>query len=343
MWKRVMLLAIFAIPATAFSQSDAAEDAQRLLRDFRGGRYDALESRFVPMLRAMIDNTGGLAGMRQQIADSCGDTIAEHATFVDEGDHLLLGRATTLTRSSSCGPGDNDLREIITVAGDGRIGQFRAELVPSYSDCHFFSDPEGAVCDIADYQPKTELHLPFKGEWYVDRGGRNLIQNSHAHDDAQRYAIDVLIRKDGASNSGHSQNLADYLCFGAPVLAPAAGAVIAAVRDLPDQAIGDADHQNPAGNHIIIDFGNGEYGVLAHLMETSVTVRPGDLVEAGQQIGACGNSGISDQPHLHFHIQDSPILNEGRGRLAVFHNYTADGQPIPEGEPVRGQMIAPAR
>jgi len=54
----------------------------------------------------------------------------------------------------------------------------------------------------------------------------------------------------------------------------------------------------------VIRHEDGEYSLLAHLKRDSVTVEPGDEVERGQVVAACGNSGISTEPHLHFQIQD---------------------------------------
>jgi len=42
------------------------------------------------------------------------------------------------------------------------------------------------------------------------------------------------------------------------------------------------------GNHVVLDFGNGSYAALAHLRRGSVLVRPGDHVNAGEQLAECG-------------------------------------------------------
>lgn len=52
------------------------------------------------------------------------------------------------------------------------------------------------------------------------------------------------------------------------------------------------------GNEIHVDGGSGIQSWFAHL--SSMAVKVGDMVRAGQQIGLSGNTGISSGPHLHF-------------------------------------------
>ncbi|MBS6884333.1 MAG: M23 family metallopeptidase, partial [Clostridiaceae bacterium] len=51
------------------------------------------------------------------------------------------------------------------------------------------------------------------------------------------------------------------------------------------------------GNYVIIDHGNGYRTLYGHLQKA--TVRQGQKVDAGQQIGVIGNTGNSQAPHLH--------------------------------------------
>ncbi len=74
---------------------------------------------------------------------------------------------------------------------------------------------------------------------------------------------------------------------GAPVRAPAAGRV-ALVGD-------DFFYQ---GNAVYLDHGLGLLTAYFHL--SSVSVRQGDRVEAGQLLGAVGSTGRSTAPHLHW-------------------------------------------
>jgi murein DD-endopeptidase MepM/ murein hydrolase activator NlpD len=92
---------------------------------------------------------------------------------------------------------------------------------------------------------------------------------------------------------------------------------------------------------VILDHGNGEFSLLAHLRRGSVAVRPGATVAAGQKLGECGNSGNTSEPHLHYHLQNTAVFGRAEGLPAQFMVYTADGRPVTRGEPVRGQTIHP--
>ncbi|MCK1796783.1 M23 family metallopeptidase [Streptomyces sp. XM4193] len=59
--------------------------------------------------------------------------------------------------------------------------------------------------------------------------------------------------------------------------------------------------------------GGEVYAVLAHLRRGSLTVAVGDRVAEGQQLGQCGNSGNSSDPHLHFHLMDGEEPTTARG------------------------------
>ena len=57
--------------------------------------------------------------------------------------------------------------------------------------------------------------------------------------------------------------------------------------------------------------GNGEFSVLAHMKQGSVTVKAGDRVKRGQKIGELGASGDSMFPHLHYQLQRDAKTGEG--------------------------------
>jgi len=192
-----------------------------------------------------------------------------------------------------------------------------------------------------DYQTKTELHLPFEGEWFVYWGGRERSQNYHVDYSNQRFAYDILVMRDGKSFTGDPKSLQSYYCFGREILAPAAGTVVVALDGLPDQVPGEMDPQHPPGNHVIIDHGNEEYSLLAHLQQGTVEVAVGDEVETGTLLGRCGNSGNTSEPHVHYHLQNADTFGKGHGLPAPFTAFMADGEFVESGEPLKGQFITP--
>jgi murein DD-endopeptidase MepM/ murein hydrolase activator NlpD len=56
----------------------------------------------------------------------------------------------------------------------------------------------------------------------------------------------------------------------------------------------------------VIDHGNGEFSMIAHLQKGSVRVKPGDTVRQGQVVGLMGNSGDTSGPHVHYQLQSGP-------------------------------------
>jgi len=77
---------------------------------------------------------------------------------------------------------------------------------------------------------------------------------------------------------------------GSPVVAPAAGRIALVGR----VSEGFRVHGNVVG----IDHGQGVTSIMMHL--SRIDVKEGDLVKAGQRIGAVGSTGASTGPHLHW-------------------------------------------
>jgi murein DD-endopeptidase MepM/ murein hydrolase activator NlpD len=55
------------------------------------------------------------------------------------------------------------------------------------------------------------------------------------------------------------------------------------------------------GQYVVIKHANGTQTLYAHLSSNAVGV--GDVVAAGETIGALGNTGKSTGPHLHFEVR----------------------------------------
>lgn len=323
------LLAALAVTASARPSADEAlERGRQLTQAFYAGELAPIAQDFsAEMIRAVGDESA-LRNVREQLLAQLGEELQ----VLDERVDLVQG-----------------LRVYSRVARFERYGgpvlvQWSFGEGTEIAGLLFrvLGTTETAPSSYLDHQTRAALRLPFEGEWTVFWGGRTVEENYHAAYVDQRFAMDVVIVRDGSTHIGDGGKNSDYHCFGQPVLAPGDGVVVAALDGVPDNAPGVFDDEGPLGNYVVIDHGTGEYSFLAHLRQGSVTVQPGQRVSAGDAIGECGNSGRSSEPHLHFHLQDSPEFGVGEGMPAQFLDYWADGELVERGEPVQGQVVAPA-
>ncbi|WP_099156947.1 M23 family metallopeptidase [Virgibacillus ndiopensis] len=159
---------------------------------------------------------------------------------------------------------------------------------------------------------KNKYSMPIKDEWFVFWGGTNQLINYHYVTASQRYAYDLVMMKNGSTHHGNPKKNKHYYAFGKEVVAPANGKVIAVVNSIDDNVPGEMNPEKPLGNHVIIENENGEYSLLAHFKEGSISVNPGEHVARGEVLGQCGNSGNSSEPHIHFQVMDSPNVFAGK-------------------------------
>jgi hypothetical protein len=184
---------------------------------------------------------------------------------------------------------------------------------------------------IQYYQQKTSLIFPFRGRGVV---GQDWVTNGgHGSGYGSGFAIDVDgLDQNYASQKNDADENASDAGWGREILAPAAGTVTYARNDVPNNPHpGDRPDINTymaqhdpvmayMGNCVIIDHGNSEYSVMAHMQQGSVTVTVGERVAAGQVIGRLGNSGDSSGPHLHYQLQSGPQLFHDQSLPFRFQN-----------------------
>ncbi len=158
-----------------------------------------------------------------------------------------------------------------------------------------------------------DVKSPFERPSYVFNGGAGPLVNEHARCAGWTGATDLYpLTSDGRLREG--DGLPAFPCFGAPVLAPVSGRIASIVDDRPDMPVGEVDRESPSGNTLSIQTSDGRYLLLAHLMQSSILVKEGDRVTAGQKIARCGNSGAASMPHLLLQAQASPVpCTEGDG------------------------------
>lgn len=185
----------------------------------------------------------------------------------------------------------------------------------------------GGLVTLED-SPLLVLAPPLKGEnWLALNGPSNLSEHRRALLPyaqnpyfPQRYAIDWLkIGRDGKLFNAEPALNQNWHCYGSEVLAVADGTVCAVVDGLPEnvplskRTALPVRLDNAAGNYVVLDLGERQYAVYAHLQPGSMKVSKGDAVKKGQTLALVGNSGNSQMPHLHFHIGStkSPVTANG--------------------------------
>jgi hypothetical protein len=186
---------------------------------------------------------------------------------------------------------------------------------------------------VGVYTQATSLIFPFKGPGIVTQGG---AANGGHRNRSGQFAVDAMaLAPNYAVQTGEAFAVnTDLSGFGRELVAPAAGMVVRARGDRPDQPVpgesNEAFHvpehrgSGDPGNHIVIDHGNGEFSMIAHLQAGSLKPAVGQTVAQGQPIGLLGNSGDSFAPHVHYQLQDGPDWLNANGLPCRFSNVDAD-------------------
>jgi murein DD-endopeptidase MepM/ murein hydrolase activator NlpD len=205
-----------------------------------------------------------------------------------------------------------------------------------------FSPPKQAI--PVPEKHETTLRLPFDGQWFVFWGGDTKELNHHHDSLPQRFAFDfVMVDKTGTTHQGEGKRNEDYYAFGQPVLAPADGVVTEVISGVRDNTPGSMNPFSAVGNAVMIQHREHEVSVLAHFQQGSIRVKPGERVKRGQVLGLCGNSGNSSEPHVHFHLQNTPIIQDATGIRCTFDKLTVTKDGKSEAKtgysPIKGDLV----
>ncbi len=237
------------------------------------------------------------------------------------GGEKLLPAGTKLPQSTTLAPGEAIIISTQLFGYRGLRDELRVRAIG-----------DGTVREISrpisSKSSETAFALPLNGVW-MDGSGSSL-HTPHRWVPMEQFAHDLLqLGPDHRTHKGDGTKFTDYYAYGKPVLAPAAGTVIAA-SDTETEDPGAMRQKGEAldayfqrlqgdqmvrlskgllgivGNYVVIDHGNGEFSLYAHLKPKSVKVKTGQRVAAGTVLGAVGSSGNSTEPHLHFQVCDGP-------------------------------------
>lgn len=206
-------------------------------------------------------------------------------------------------------------------------------------DKHNKPQENSLLVAVAPYKSKIEYRIPVSGVWLMT--GDPSIQNHHRLTPATEYAVDFFkMNQNGKLQKGDDLDASSYFAYGESVMSAADGIVVHVVSDqIQDRKAlipKDGEPRNDArrrvnrynmmryknnfekaaaGNIIVIKHqkaGEIEYSSYGHLKSSSVLVKIGDKVKAGEKIAEVGDTGDSATVHLHFQLNsnDSPFYSK---------------------------------
>lgn len=179
---------------------------------------------------------------------------------------------------------------------------------------------------------------PFLGRWTCTQG----IGGPRTHKGLWQHALDFEVYgADGQRFRGEGTQLSDFYCYGLPILAPADGQVVKVLDGVPDNPVGEINTEENWGNLVLLCHAPGLYSLLCHFIPGSITCTEGSFVKRGQRIGACGNSGRSPLPHLHFHLQATPQIGAPTIDIEMRDVVSCEGQEVFHGAyvPKEGERV----
>ena len=150
------------------------------------------------------------------------------------------------------------------------------------------------------------LELPVR----CSPGRDCFIQNYFDHDPGPGW-IDYAcghLSYDGHTGTDFRLPGMEAMHKGVVVAAAANGVVVGVRKDEPDVPVmirpGEPESgKRAAGNAVRIDHGDGWETQYSHMQQGSITVRTGQQVRVGDQLGMVGLSGNTEFPHLDFTVR----------------------------------------
>lgn len=261
---------------------------------------------------------------------------------------VLLLLATVATSVLDLGPAARAVRGIVSL---GALVVFVLCILLVVFGPRLMRTPETVV-----------VGSPVRGRWLAMNSPASKVPSHGVRMYGQAYAIDLVAEPDEVSRpvfgagSPAMRAAEQYPAFGEPVHAMVDGTVVRAAEARRDHrarsnAWGIAfmmiegavrEMGGPGfilGNHVTIRTDDGRFALVAHLRRRSLTVRVGDRVRAGQQIGLCGNSGNSSEPHVHAQLMDRVSPLTAQGIPIAFAGIRVNDAARADGLPANGEHL----
>lgn len=172
---------------------------------------------------------------------------------------------------------------------------------------------------------RTGINLPVYGDWLVTQGPDGKITHKGDWADAWDFAI---VDEQHKEYKNYGTKVEDYYCYNKPIIAPSNGIVEAIIDNIEDNRVGSANLFDNWGNSIVIKHSDNLYSQVSHLKRGSIKVYVGEYVRMGQVLAACGNSGRSPTPHVHFQIQEMPFVGSKTLKYPLSHFVVKEGKSL---------------
>jgi murein DD-endopeptidase len=162
---------------------------------------------------------------------------------------------------------------------------------------------------------------------------------------SQRFAIDFVRVDSQGTFAGDPTRNESYFLFGADVVAAGPGHIVEVRDGLPENVptqLPPFDLDSATGNHIVEALDDGRFALYAHLATGSVRAAVGARVQRGQVMAQVGNTGHSDEPHLHFQVTDGAAPFASNGLPYAFDRFQLQATvDLEAAEPVATPVPAP--
>lgn len=171
---------------------------------------------------------------------------------------------------------------------------------------------------------KMEIDFPFRqGLYLITDGGNSKISrmmNYHFHSSVHKkrktnksmlYATDI-VKISGEMTSFIPSKNEDYAIFNENLYSPMEGQILKVINDIDDNRPFSGNYPYNTGNTVVVKKDH-YYFLLGHLKKGSIVVNEGNSVSRGDFLGAVGNSGMSERPHLHMQLMKSETEDYWKG------------------------------
>ncbi|MEM0911483.1 MAG: M23 family metallopeptidase [Pseudomonadota bacterium] len=336
--KRITIFIFFMLltgcnDSEGFREVDTIIDSNRITTRFFDGDTGFVWDRMSDDLREKFGSRSSFNAFQRDIVNRFGSNLDVQRTkffkhdqfnfydLLSESDNLSNGKKLGIFLSFTNRDGDK-LRNF----------EFR-EVLPAVDT------------NNQNYQARAAFDLPFEAEWLTLWGGDTGFENANSARQSTRFGHNFVRMNNGIYFLGNGLNNDDHYCFTLPIRATASGTVVAVENTVPDNSIGEANTNLDQyyGNYVVVDHGNNEFSITAHMVQNSIVVRMGDTVERGDFIGSCGNSGAVEFPQVHIHLQDSPGTRVSdatiHGLPMQFESHYNNGDRQSQASPVRGDLV----